>query len=325
MTGYPCQIQAINKTINSGSKGPLGEAPERPSNLTVGRLFNLACEGNWSNFDWSKAEFILNKDDKYKIKFINGKTSDSGAMIMVTSYEPGNHKLNDLSLTSGGDIRALGNLEFQVNSVIESKDQELGPYGPIGPFELTWPWWVHIFWVVLLIGVIALGFRRWRHWEQKRILLEEFKKQDSALTPFAQFNQSLRRIQRNSSIISMRSSEEWLEGSSLLAESVSSQKESIPSMKECVDELEKSYRLFLGRSFLIPTFHWNINEILADLKKSHYLVYSDFEDEIRGILREFETMRKKQFAFSEKDFQQLFRLVRKNGDDIYLHLKNRKD
>lgn len=275
--------------------------------LTVGQEFELTCTGDWNSFEGGKASFQLPEADQYKIHLISMTTAAQQAKLLVTSYVVGEHRLNPLILVSGSEQRSLQGVQFQVGSVLDPKEPPPEAYGPRGPLGISLPWWYHAIWITLVAAIVFAIFNRWRRWSQKRKLIEALEAKSAAQNPFAQFNQSLRKIQRKYPDLS------------------SPAEASIELQAQFLRDLEEAYRVFIGRSFLIPTLDWQDSMILREIKRTEPDIFDQQGPLADQLLREFKKAKEQKQQVKNRDLWQLYELARKNIDGIYLQMsKNQK-
>jgi hypothetical protein len=276
-------------------------------NLTVGQEFSVTCDGALPHLDIAKTEIRLDEADRYKLHLLSMQQTDNQLQLVVTSYEVGDHQLKAVQLVDPTNSLVLGDLSFSVKSVLDPKEPPSEPYGPRGPLGLSLPWWYYALWVVVIAVVVGYVVRRLRQYWQKKKLIEEMVNQGSALTPYHQFTKTIRQLQRQHLF---------------LAEPAGTVPEE--EKKAVLSELENSYRLFLGRSFLLPTLQWNDGQILSDLRRSHRSLFRVQGEKIRQLLREYERARSAVQSLQAKDFAQLMQLSRHNVDDLYGYLQRRE-
>jgi len=273
--------------------------------ITVSQTIELFCDGDWSHFPIEHAEFKLNENDLYKLKLLGAKIRPDGVTLKVTSYVPGNHKLSFLSMADGASVKNLNGVELTVKSVLNPNEPPPKPFGPMGPLGLSMPWWYYGAWILLAGVLLAALILKLRRWQQKRKLIQELEAGGHAQDPFAQFNQVMRRLQRNSSFLTEVQPAE-------------------PAIKqEFVASLDKAYRTYIGRTFLIPTFAWSARAILKDLRHTDQIVFKQHGETIAQLLRELKNAidMANGAAVGElqnKDLLQLFELARKNVDEIFV-------
>ena len=293
MADSSCVVQI---DVSGGPSGGGGSV----NAVTVGQIFELRCDGDWSQLSSAPLVFKLGEADQHKIHLLSVQADGRGALLKVTSYVAGQHKLSPLSITAKGQEQNLKGVEFQVISVLDPKGPPPEPFGPRGPLGLSLPLWYYLIWIFVGLAVltaVGIRIRRWRH---KQKLIADLEGQSAAIDPFAQFNQSLRRLQRQFSSLTDK------------------QEVTVQDKENFIKELEKSYRTFIGRSFLIPTFAWKDRTILQELKTADKKVYIEEGEVIGRLFEEFLKGKEQIEKVKNQDLQQLLELARKNVDKIFV-------
>ena len=235
--------------------------------MTVGRKLLLKCQGEPVFFARNKLVVLNGENAPAMIQLLEVRRLDekSGDFV-VTSYKAGKHEVNGLRLTDGDLIAELGGETIVVESVIKAKDgKPPEPYGAYGPIQLQWPLFM---WIVLAAAVVGalifLGVRLWKH-TQRRKMLEELKKFDTALSPFDQFNLELRKLKRNLEFSNFKET---------------------TSYAEMVSLIEKSMRLYLLREWRLPAHEWSEEKIHQDMKKRHRKFHDLSREDLTEVFRE---------------------------------------
>lgn len=247
----------------------------KENELTVGREFFLACEGDFpKDLAPEKLAFVLKPEQKYQIQLLNFEfRSQTNADIKVTAYKAGRVQFQDLQLTDGTQTLSLGPVEYAVQTVLPPSEQgqqqaKQEPYGPIGPASLTVPM---LYWVILagLVGLVALLFAgKIYRFIQRRNMLERLKEHDSALSPLAQYHQNLRRLQRTNTVFFGGKAEPT-------------------HIKECLDETYQMLKLYLTRRYQVPAMEWSPRLVLKDIKKYHHKVYQEHSSDLENLFKEY--------------------------------------
>lgn len=275
-----CQVE-IKDTI-----GPLGKVSEKE--LTVGRPFVLHCEGEWPELNAEKLELRLDAADQRKLKILKfQKNSSSDAMLLVTSYQPGEHQLKAVQLVDADHSVVLGDLQFTVKSVINPQEPPKEPYGPMGPVEFGIPLW---FWLSIGFFAAVVGALVWwkiaRRARRKKWMLE-MKLHERALSPMADLGKTLRLILKD-----------------------------LSKGKAHVQELRQAYFYYLARVFQIPTLKMKNGQILNDIKAAQRSLYDDQGAVIMKAMTELDRALATAGDVSEKDLEQLVHLVRRSAEAI---------
>jgi hypothetical protein len=302
-------MSEINCTVNQNAPAA------SPGPLTVGSVFELRCPSSaeqWQGISPEHAELKLAEADKYKLKLLKlDFVSPNEARLTVTSYQPGTHQLVGVQVVdaqaAGGTTVTLAPLNFAVVSVLDPQKPETEPYGPLGPVKLSLPFW---YWLIVA-GVIfffagIVGYRFWRR-QRKRKLLAKMQVLESAQTPYFQFHQSIRRLQREI-------------GFATTAEN--------PSLAKAMQELASAYQIYLARTFLIPTLYWTERQIRADLKKNYRSLYeehrADFKKSLAELSRARAALKTTPASLANKDIEQILKLLRDHVDRVEQSVREQK-
>lgn len=266
MTSVQCQVEIPNV---QGLK---------ENELTVGREFLLVCEGEFpKDLVQEKLHFILKPEEKYILKLKSFEfRSPTTADLKVTSYTAGQFQFPQLQLTDDKTTLELGSIGFTVQTVMEKpQPSQTGeapkkpePYGPIGPATIGIPqnYWIALA-VILAVLTSWLGSKIYRV-VQRRRLLEDLKKHDSALSPISEFYANLRKLQRYNTVFF---------GGEGTPEDISTG----------VIELQRMLRLYLTRQYRMPALEWSPRLVVQDLKKYHPRVHAEEGVETQKLLNEF--------------------------------------
>ncbi|MNJ96702.1 hypothetical protein D3C87_144320 [compost metagenome] len=250
----------------------------KENELTVGREFLLACEGEFPrDLKQEDLHFVLKPELKYLIKLRSFEfRSATSADIKVVGYTAGRIRLDDLQLSDGVQTLNLGRIEFPVETVIEppqptqngEQPQKPEPFGPLGPMHIGIP---TLYWVILaaVIGLLValIGSKIYRVLQRRRIV-EGLKQHDSAQSPISEFYASLRQLQRNNQVFFGGEAEE-------------------KDVHECIVELHHMLLLYVTRKYKIPALEWSPRLVAKDLRKYHPKFYFEFGDELQKLMKEF--------------------------------------
>lgn len=265
----------------------------KPQKITVGDTLHLSCTG--LNLENAEQYSVLDPQQKYKFKILSGKIlEDQSLDLEFTSYVPGAHEFKDLKITNGQVEHSLGNLSFEVHSILqEMQPPPQQPYGPMGPFAISFPYiFLYLSIAVLALAIIGLFLFLWDRVKWRRVL-EGLKEHDSAQTPENQFYQNIRKLQRAN------------------------------FEKAQVQELNSFWRLYLLRKYQIPAFDWSSSKTLKYLRKKDADLFRELGDEMKKIFSEFEKAQKDQNKISKMDMSLLLDHSRKLVDHIYQKSKRR--
>jgi hypothetical protein len=150
--------------------------------------------------------------------------------------------------------------------------------------------------------IFAIWMKVRRHL-QKRRLIRDLEDQSAAATPFHQFSQALRLIQRKSAFLG------------------SAEEGGTPEKIEFLNSLERAYRIYIGRAFLVPTLAWKNEVVLKDLKSNHKKTFENYGKQIVQLFDEFSQARLHPDKLKNKDLHQIFDLARKNVDALRMDLE----
>lgn len=278
---------------------------ENTKDLTVGKPFDVYCASSapdqWSGITPDNATLKIADADKYKIKLLKlDYPNKDQAHLVVASYKVGSHNLAGLQLMGGDHVVSLSPIPFSVVSVIDQQPPPEEPYAARGPLKLSLPIW---YWLVLAAVIVFFaGIVAYRVWERskKKKLLEKMHIFETAQTPFFQFHQSIRKALREIGF-----AVEGNDNSDLLSSAV-----------KTVDE---AYRIYLARTFFVPTMDWSEKHILSDLKKNYSRVYAEQRDGFKKSLAELsraQAVLLRKEKLSTKDVEQLLKLVRDHVDQV---------
>lgn len=250
----------------------------KENEVTVGREFFLACEGDFpKDLVQEKLSFVLKPEQKYSIQLLNFEfRSPTKADIKVTAYKAGNIQFQDLQVTDGSQTLSLGPVQYVVQTVIQQPQSGPGqqpvkqePYGPIGPASMSVPM-LYVAILAAVVGLVILIFAgKIYRIVQRRNMLERLKEHDSALSPLAQFHQNLRRLQRTNTVFFGGKAEK-------------------ADIKECLDETYKMLNLFLTRTYQVPAMEWSHRLVLKDIRKYHPHVYLEHASDLESLFKEYD-------------------------------------
>ncbi len=276
---------------------PLQDIETTP--LTVGVKFDLSCEGEWPEvFDVSKAEMRISPEDKFKIKMLEiQKQSTTKYLLKVVSYKTGVHDLKAVQLVDADHSVVLSDLKFGVKSVMDPQKPIDKPFGLIGPMDVSVALYYWFAWgfAALFLVLIVVGLLK-RRWDRKKLILE-LQQYDSAQTPYQQFHATGRQLKRQHLFLSSESVEKVDE------------KEFI----QLINDIEKSLKLYLTRSYRIPALKWSENVIVSELRKEFKKRGSNQNDEeflteLKKVLKEGTLMQKTK-NYHGQDVRQLLKMA----------------
>jgi hypothetical protein len=278
--------------------------PTIPSQMTVGTIFVIDCDGLLPKMNADKIEIRLDQADKYKLHLLQFEQTDTKAQLKVTSYVAGEHHLKKVQLVDSENSLVIGDIDLSVQSVLHPEEAKPEPYGPIGPMVLSLPWWYYALWLAVVLAAAAFIYRQLKQKIEKKKLVEEVNAYGSSLSPYHYFTQSVRRFLREHPFFSHP---EALVGAE--------------ERRQVLEEMEKTYRIFIGRSFQVPALQWSETIFLKDIQKRFPDLFASRGDEMRKILHEYERAKSHTTEMKAKDLIQILDLSRKSADAIYLSLK----
>lgn len=233
--------------------------------ITVGRNFELNCQGLVPNeIDLDKNQLQFDPSLKYALQLRKIEKVTDGLKLQVVSYVPGQYKSDyilyksDHVLSDKAQYITLKNIEFQVDSVIESKEG-----APPKPYsyqllELNWPLSYTIFIITVFLFVVALIFRSVYKTVRLKTLMDELKNYEVNLSPESQYYKSIRALDK---------------------------KNNPPH------ELLNTLKTYLTRKLHIPFFGLSNRQALRLFKKKYPLLRKERET-ISLILKDYEVSEK---------------------------------
>lgn len=226
--------------------------------LTVGRHLLLSCQGEVDpGFNIKESQFKLDEKSLNTIHVFKADFKSASVIeVDMTFYSSGELKFSDLILVDGKNELHLGPQNFKIESVLEKKadGKPQEPYGAILPASITWPvlytFIVIGLFLMILGGLAAVINRRIKY----RNLISKLKNYDSITNPDLQFYKSIRASEAN---------------------------------EYPMDQVEKSFRLYLLRRFRVPAFDLKDAALLSFFKNSHPWLKKE-RQEIKKILSDIQ-------------------------------------
>jgi hypothetical protein len=291
---------AVNKpTVGGVAGGPL----DHP--ITVGEKVVLVCEGDSANLKQDQLRLELRKEEKYSLKILETQSLEPNKGIFtVTSYKTGEGEIKGVVLTDGTLRIALNNINFSVSSVIDPMQNPEGkPYMPSNPVGLLLPTyvWFALAAIIALIGIIVLS--AFQKSAQRRRLLRELSLHGSALSPYQLLNKEMRALTR-----SYQSAASWTP----------------ETAEKFISELERAFRWYLTREFVIPAHEWRSGAISKELRRKERLLSKQIDKDLRLTLRELEKGHAASARLTVVDASQILDLCRKVADRIHNFRKEKK-
>lgn len=243
------------------------------SEITVGRHLLFSCEGSWDrSFDFANAQIKLEESNKYVIKVLKAEARNANSFdVDLTVYAAGDIKFPEMILIDGTREISLGQQQLSIKSVLQPQQQgqeQQKPFGFLFPLRLEWPALYFILAasavVLFLVGLIY-QLRRAARFAR---LIADLKQYESSVSADLQFYKSLR----------------------------TAEKQNYP-----LDELEKSFRLYVLRVLEVPMFVLNQRQIIKFLRKRKPFLKTE-RQQVNVLLSEFEEIKtnKKELSSSEK-------------------------
>lgn len=260
--------------------------PVEMNALTVGAKFSMACKGDIA-VDWTEAPVSLRfpkKEDSYTLQILKtDKLGANEALFVVTGYKGGAHNPEYIRIVQGERGFEVAKPAWEIKSVLK-KDQPPQPYPPYGPWGVAFPLWILVAIGLTALFIAILIYRTVRRYNQRSRMLLELGRHKTALSPIHQFYRDARGLRRRLNVA--RENDE---------------------RKSLADELNRDFRLYVLREFLIPTLDWSDRAIAEDLRKRHRRVYDQAGDHLKRALRELSRM-KAQDEVKQTDVEQLHRM-----------------
>jgi hypothetical protein len=294
-----------NWNCTAQKPGPAGVASgplEQP--LTVGEKFVLVCEGDSVNLKKDTLQLELPKSDPFALRILTTQSLDATkGVFTVTSYRAGESEIQGVVLTDGTLRVALNGVRFQVSSVLNPQENpEMKAFAPWEPLAMSWPqWlWLSIAVVVALIAMMIAGTLQKA--AQRRRLLQELSRHGSALTPYQQLNKEFRQLART------YPPSQW----------------SAENAAKFIAELDRAFRWYLAREFVIPAHEWRAKAVAKEIRKKERALSKHIDRDLRIAFRELANARPASGKLSTIDAQQIVDLCRKVADQVYHFHKERK-
>ncbi len=279
---------------------PDSAAPATPlDNLTVGAPFKMNCRGD-IEVQWVKdfpVELVFpKKEDSYTLYVLKTESlAANEAQFLVTAYKAGEHKLEYVRVVQrqgpgaadAADAAHLGfemaKPEWTVKSVLNPNGKN-EPVPPFGPWSISLPMWMILAVVLALCAVAYFGVRKLRKVNQRNKMLAELEHHKTALSPLHQYYRDARNLRRRLHNVKQ-----------------------VEELGELSRDLNREFRLYVLRQFLIPTLDWSDGQIVRDLRRRHKKVYNAAGDHLRKTLRELTRLQVMQPVLF-KDVEQMQRM-----------------
>ncbi|MFN7728209.1 MAG: hypothetical protein ACK5P7_03550 [Bdellovibrio sp.] len=245
--------------------------PDDPT-VTVGERFLLTCSGVVPDFEVKTAELRLDEKEKYTLKLLRlEKKSASELQLEVLSDRVGKHELQAVPLVDATQSVVLQNLQFEVRSTQDPQNPVQEPYGSMGPLSLMVPWsyWMGLVAVISLICIL-IAWRLLRRSERRK-QMNQILDRSSSSTPEGELFQKIRQVQRQADFL-MRP-----EGLVPAGDAA-----------QALGEIDRAYRVFLSRLYLIPVASWNSSVSLRAIDREQAHLSEKNRKFIAKVLRELD-------------------------------------
>lgn len=318
MTEWPCHIEyavkdfpALATKEKKQEKDEKVEKTEKTApvpldQMTVGRPFLLRCQGEPVFLKKKSLQIFPDSANPWLLRLLEVQRLDEkSADLVMTSYQAGAHKIPQLILTDGEQAVALKGVAFEVQSVVVAeKGKPPQPFGPMGPFRLSWPWeiWVILGAVIALILVaIASAFFKKISYRKRLSRLREL---DTALPAFEQFAKEMRQIKREVEL---------------------HDRESVVEEKKNIEELNKAFEMYLTRELKVPAHEWTQDKTLKEIKKRQALVYREKKEDLKVVFKELEKALSSDRRMIWQDVSYMHFMTQKLGTEIWQIKKKQKE
>ena len=232
--------------------------------LTVGRHFVFLCEGDTADFNFAKAQLVVDESHKYEFSMVQATPhqSHSGVTFNMVSYTIGEIKTTDLKVTDSQKQMNLKIQPIKVESILPPPEKNAeGVAKPIEPFgynilNLKWPLSYTVFFILIFCVIMAGLITQARRARSFRRLAMELKDYDSAQAPDLQFYKHIRLLE----------------------------KKNYP-----VRDVEKQFHIYVIRRYQVPLFGLSPNETSTYLKKTWPTLVKE-RRELKNILSDLKKM-----------------------------------
>ncbi len=177
------------------------EGSQLPSALntptTVGAQMMLACEGAAPPFDVSKLKLEAVNQEEHTVKLLKYEPKGETTFVTFTSYRVGEHQNVQLFLSDGKESARTNPVSWTVETVIDRNNEKGNePFGPFGPWAISWPWWYFLIVAILLAAAVFAAIRTWKASKRKLEIRKRISEYRQKFIPFDQFQKTLRRLDR---------------------------------------------------------------------------------------------------------------------------------
>lgn len=269
-TQWECRTE-FYQDPNSEVKSDIIKSPGDLVEISVGQKFLLTCSGSQVSLDTAHLRLELKKEDEFKLQVLkNLKSETSQIEWLVTSYrvqksqdgkkdEP--VELKDVVLTDGKSQVLLSSIKYQVNSVLNEKSPQQG-YPPIGPFQIQYPYWIWIGFVVFIVFLINEFINRILKRRKKKKFTKKIKDNPPLVSNEFQLSKDIRQLDY------LRTNS-WSDEVAL----------------EFLKQIHMSLAWYLARKFQIDCFEIRSKEMVVELQKKQRIFKQDLSSEKIEIIR----------------------------------------
>lgn len=285
-TGTPTQLPA---SVTCQTEIPPVDGLQ-DNQLTVGREFYIHCKGEWpKEFDLEKAQFVWGQpNQKYILKLLSAQLRSADEVdLKVTSYMAAKVQIPNLIMSDGVHQLALGPVNYEVASVLDPKDPQPKPYGPIGPISILWPLAYTLFFSAIAAFLVGYVFNFMWKKRQERELRQKLRELETPLLPEAQFFKDYRALKRENQIF-------YRDFTST-------------DILDARDRIDRMLRIFLSREFGVLATELPSQRTLRQLrgnKRWQQLMTPEIEAELARLLVELERSKKDQDRLDRADVLQ---------------------
>ena len=264
--------------------------PKDNKGFTVGEIFQVDCAG--TSLQLTEPLKAVNPDPlKYSFVYLRTlKMGENEISFLATTYasQTVQHPFLHIEDAQGGGFISQ-KIEIRSQSVIDPQKPPQGPYGPITPLALSWPYWIFLA-MIILAAVLAgwfLIFLR-RHFQRKN-LEKNIRKFESPLGSYHQFSKDLRLLKRG---VVFSEKVSWSEAQT----------------KEYIDKLDEIYRMYILREYIVPALKWSPGQIAKHLHKKIKKEFRFFRDSFWKAFKELERAKGQNAQIKSRDCEQLTQL-----------------
>lgn len=264
--------------------------PKDAKGYTVGEVFQVDCSG--TSLQMTEPLKAVNPE-KIKYSFVYLKTlkkSENELSFLATTYaaQPVEHPFLHIEDAQGGGFISQ-KIQIRSQSVIDPQKPPQGPYGPITPIALSWPYWIFFpmaIFAAVMVGWFVIFLRR--HFQRKN-LEKNIRKFESPLGSYHQFSKDLRLLKRG---VVFSEHNNWSESQT----------------QSYIDKLDEIYRMYVLREYIVPAIKWSPAQIAKHLNKKFKKQFRLFKDPFWKAFKELERAKGHIQDIKPRDCEQLTQL-----------------